>query len=328
MSGDQVRHELDPQTAEAVVTAATAAPSILNSQPWRFHATTDRIDVFVVPERAPALLDTARREVHLSVGAALLNLRLALGAAGLTGVAELVPSTLDPSFVATVRIAGPATLSAAEQLLYEAIPHRRSSRLPFTGEMVAYEEFDRLQEAAALEGAHLEVTTGLHRKVVTGALHEADRTQRDDQALVDEVTLWTVERSGRESVGIPPESLGPTPHDPKSLVRDLAFGRPVGDRPTADFEEQSLMAVLLTSGDERADWLRGGMALESVLLTATARGLSVGLLSQATEVADLRPLVRDPMSAWRHPQIVLRFGHGEQPAPSPRLPLSDVLEFG
>jgi len=239
-----------------------------------------------------------------------------------------VPSTLDRRFAATVRIGGATTLSEQEQALFEAIPNRRTSRLPFTAEVVPYEEFDRLQEAAAIEGAHLEVTTGLHRKVVTGALHEAEAAQRSNQELVDEVTLWTVDRAGRENVGIPPENLGPLARDPHALIRDLSFGRTVGDRPVADFEEQALMAVLLTSGDEPVDWLRGGMALERVLLTATARGLQVGLLSQATEVPDLRRVVRDPMSSWRHPQIVLRVGHGDSPPPTPRLALADVLEIG
>jgi hypothetical protein len=200
--------------------------------------------------------------------------------------------------------------------------------MPFTDQLVPYEEFDRLQEAAGVEGAHLEVTTGLHRAVVTDVLREADHAQRSNRALVDEVTLWTVDRSGREGVGIPSESLGPTPTDPHALVRDLAFGRPVTERPTADFESSTLMGVLLTSDDHPVDWVRAGMALERVLLTATARGLSAGLLSQATEVPDLRWLVRDPMSAWRHPQIVVRIGYGESPAATPRLPLADVLEIG
>jgi hypothetical protein len=58
----------------------------------------------------------------------------------------------------------------------------------------------------------------------------------------------------------------------------------VAERPTAEFESSTLMGVLLTSGDNLVDWVRAGMALERVLLAATARGLSAGLLSQATEV--------------------------------------------
>jgi hypothetical protein len=317
--------ELDRQTVEHAVEAATWAPSIMNSQPWRFHAHHGSIDVATVPERAPSVLDPRGREVHLSVGAALFNLRLALGAEGLAGVVRLAPPSHEPRVVATVRVAGPTSLSFAERELFDAIPKRRTSRLPFSGEQVPYEQFDRLQEAASIEGAHLEVTTGLHRSVVVGATHDADATQRHDAALVSEVARWTVDRP--EGVGIPTESLGPMARDPKAVVRDFALGQPVEGRPTAEFEETALLCVLLTSGDAPADWMRGGMALQRVLLTATVRGLSIGLLSQATEVPDLRWLVRDPASAWRHPQLVLRVGYGDRPPVSPRLPLSDVLEI-
>jgi nitroreductase len=317
---------LDERTVETAVTAAALAPSILNCQPWRFHATTDRIDVFAVPERAPGLLDSSGREVFLSLGAAVLNLRLALGAAGLAATVEPVPSQLDPRLAATVRLAGRTELTADERAAYDAIPRRRTSRLPFTDELVPYEEFDRLQEAAAVEGAHLQPATGLHLAVVAGAVHEADRVQAADAGLVDDAALWTLHRGERDGVGIPTELLGPAPTDPRALVRDFGFGRPVGERPTAQFEASALVAVLLTAGDERADWIRAGMALERVLLVATARGLSVGLLSQATEVQDLRRVVRDPTTGWRHPQIVLRVGYGETPPATPRLALGDVLE--
>ena len=317
---------LDQRTVEAAVTAAGMAPSILNCQPWRFHATPGRIDVFAVPERAPALLDANGREVFISLGAAVLNLRLGLGAAGLAATVELVPSQLDPRLAATVRVAGRTELTADERAAYVEIPRRRTSRLPFTDELVPYEKFDRLQEAAAVEGAHLQPATGLHLEVVAGAVHEADRIQGADVELVDDAALWTTHRGGREGVGIPAELLGPAPSDPSALVRDLAFGQRTGDRPTADFERSALIAVLLTTGDDRADWIRAGMALERVLLVATARGLCVGLLSQATEVPDLRRIVRDPATGWRHPQIVLRIGYGETPPPTPRLPLGDVLE--
>ena len=113
---------LDPSTVETAVTAAVAAPSILNSQPWRFHVTDGRIDVFAVPERAPGLLDGEGREVMLSLGAAVENLRIALTAAGVATSVELVPSAIDRRRVATVRVVGTATATDDERALAEADP--------------------------------------------------------------------------------------------------------------------------------------------------------------------------------------------------------------
>jgi hypothetical protein len=315
---------LERAQIEAAVRAAAAAPSILNCQPWRFHSHDGQIDVFTVPEQAPTVLDPTGREVFLSLGAAVLNLRLALAALGRPPAVQLLPVPSEPRLVARLRVGGPGRLSTLERPLFEAIPYRRSSRVPFTGEEVPYEDFMHLQDAAAAEGGQLDPATGMHRANVVDLLHDADRAQRDEPGLVAEVARWTVNLR-RPDVGIPAESLGPRPRDPSATVRDIALGGTAGSRPAAEFETSALLAVLLTTGDHPIDWLRGGMALERVLLTATARGISVGVLSHATEVAELRPMVRDPSSRWRNPQLVLRFGHGEPMPPTPRRPLDEVL---
>lgn len=326
MSTQQAHGMLERAQIEVVVGAATAAPSILNCQPWRFHAHDRLIDVHVAPEQAPRVLDPTGREVYLSLGASVLNLRLAVAALGRVPAVQLLPTPAAAGLVARLRIGGPGRLSEVERPLFEAIPGRRSSRVPFTGGQVAYEDFMHLQEAAAAEGGHLDPATGLHRDSVVDLLHQADRTQRDDPALVASVARWTVDLV-RPDIGIPPESLGPMPRDPAVAVRDLSLAGPAGDRPSADFEANALLAVLLTTGDHPIDWLRGGLALERVLLTATARGLSVGVLSHATEITELRPLVRDPSSRWLHPQLVLRFGHGEPMPQTLRRPLGEVLQI-
>jgi len=316
---------LDRAQLEAAVTAASRAPSILNAQPWQFRAEGDVIDVFAVPERSPAVLDPSGRETFLSLGAALLNLRLAVSAAGRMPGMQFLPSPDDRTHAARIRIGGPGVISDLERPLYEAIATRRSSRLPFTDERVPEEVFAHLQDAAAAEGGWLDPATGLHRVAVLEVLHEADGVQRADPVLVREVRRWTGERD-HPDIGIPPDSLGPRPRNPSATVRDMTLGS-ARDRPSAQFENSGLLAVLLTTGDTPADWLRGGLALERVLLTASSMGLSCGILSHGTEVVSLRPLVRDPSSRWRFPQLVLRLGHGPDVAATPRLPLSDVFEF-
>lgn len=330
------RRGLAPQAlsraqVESAVYAAIQAPSILNCQPWRFTCTgevTDGvIDVFAVRERSPSVVDPTGREVFLSLGAAILNLRLQVASLGREPLVQLLPEPTDRTHVARLRLGGPARLTSLEQPLHAAIGVRRSSRQPFTDQLVQPEMFLQLQDAAAVEGGRLDVATGAHRAAVMSVLHEADFEQRGSAAVVRDVARWT-QAAGGDRVGIAADSLGPRPRDPSAAVRDLGLGAGQPRRPAADFETSALLAVLLTSGDAPIDWLRGGLALERVLLTATALGLAVGVLSHGTEVADLRPLVRDPSSRWRFPQLVLRFGYPTASMPrTPRLPLDEVLEF-
>lgn len=323
MTGSEV---FGPEDFEAVVAAAARAPSILNCQPWRFHVHDDLVDLYVDPDQAPTVLDPTGREVFISLGAALLNLRLAVAARGRAAAVQLLPSISEPTFVARLRVGGPAPYLQSERLLHDAIPVRQCSRVPFTAEQVQYEDFMHLQEAASVEGGRLDSATGAHRFELVGLLHDADATQRDDPALVESMSRWVGDER-QPGAGIPAQSLGPVSRHPSSVVRDLALGRPVAGRGSAEFESSGLLATLLTTGDHPIDWVRAGLALERVLLTATVRGLSAGILSQATEVPALRSLVRDPSSRWSYPQVVLRFGYGPPMPPTHRRPMQDILRI-
>jgi len=145
---------LTRQTAERLIEAATAAPSVDNSQPWQFVAwPADRvIEIYADPPRTPRRGDPRGRAVHIACGSALFNLRLAIARAGCEPVARLLPSPRDPLLLASVRLAGPYRPRPAERDLYAAI--RLIGRGPFTahpsrGVLVA------LKEAAAVEGASL-----------------------------------------------------------------------------------------------------------------------------------------------------------------------------
>ncbi len=108
-------------------------------------------------------------------------------------------------------------------------------------------------------------------------------------------------------------------------MRDFGRTRPVSGRDRAAFEQVPQLALLGTSGDARADWLRAGQALERVLLQATADGLATSMTSQPLEWPALRWTVRDPVAGMGHVQMVIRLGYGPQGPATPRRPVSEVL---
>ena len=126
-------------------------------------------------------------------------------------------------------------------------------------------------------------------------------------------------------VGHSPSAFGPSPRGGDATVRDFALGRTVARRQTADFEQKDLLALLVTLGDDRVAWVRAGLALQRVLLTATVHGVSSGLLTSPLEVPVLRDLLVDGGFRRGHPQVLLRFGYGPEPAPTPRRSVADVL---
>lgn len=76
------RLALTGEQARAVVRAASLAPSIHNTQPWRWVRAGGGLDLYADPGRQLTVADPAARQLLLSCGAALLNARLAIRGLG------------------------------------------------------------------------------------------------------------------------------------------------------------------------------------------------------------------------------------------------------
>jgi nitroreductase len=317
------RSGLSPRVVTDLLAAAVAAPSMHNTQPWRFRVRrySHVIELRADPTRALSYSDADGRAIHIACGAALFNLRLAATVAGYEPVVKLLPDPLEPVLLATVRLAGPAQAEPAERELYAAIAQRHTNRLPFSDRPVPPAVLAELVEAAKVEGAILHVLDHDETVRVLRLARDAERDQLADPAYRAELAQWV--GGARERDGIPGTALGPRAFDAAAPVRDLAAGRPES-RGYAWFEKTPQLAVLSMRFGDRISWLRAGQALQRVLLTATVRGVAASPLTQPLETTDAW-LVRDPRSGYEQPQMILRIGYGLPVPSTPRRPVSQVL---
>src|SRR5215831_8556672 len=105
-AGDMYRPLVDDGIVRRLLAAAAAAPSIHNTQPWRLRvAGHDVIEVHGDPDRVLWVADPRGRALHLSCGAALFNLRLAIRAAGAKPLVWPLPDPArEPTLIASVRL--------------------------------------------------------------------------------------------------------------------------------------------------------------------------------------------------------------------------------
>jgi nitroreductase len=301
--------------------AATLAPSMHNTQPWRFavRRPSQEIDLYADPARTLRYSDPHGRAVHIACGAALFNLRLAIMVAGREPAVRLLPDPSQPLLLATTRLAGPYRPGETDTELHAAIAARRTNRRPFSSRPVPPGILAELVAAASLEGAVLHLPGHEETRRLLRLAAAAERDLLADPAYRAELALWAGGERDRD--GIPGGAVGPRDPSGHTPVRDFRAG-PVD---YAWFEENPQLAVLSTGTGSPADWLRAGQALERVLLTATARGISASPLTQPLETADAW-LVRDPCSPGERPQMILRVGYGLPAPASPRRPVSEVLD--
>lgn len=309
---------------DELLRAAVAAPSMHNTQPWKFRFTRGVIEVHRDRSRELPAEDPDRRMLHLSLGAAVFNLQVA---AAELAYGTIVRSVLDrsrPDLVAEVELTAGGAEAEQLRLLAPSIWLRRTNRQPYTDERVPAGVRRLLDMTARLEGAELQ---WLDDKSRTKWLHlaTADAGQADARSLTRsaERRLWV----GGERIadGVPSAALGPRAVHPDSPARDMAATPLDAGRPAASFEHEPQLAILATRRDGPAGWFRAGRAMERVLLEATSCGLSTSLLNQAIEHDSLRWLLHDPLGAWTRPQAVIRFGYGPVVPPTPRRPIADVL---
>ncbi|MFF6996319.1 Acg family FMN-binding oxidoreductase [Streptomyces sp. NPDC008313] len=312
--------DIDAAALETLLAAATAAPSIHNTQPWRFRldVATGILQVRAVPERALPRTDPNRCAQHLSVGAALYNLRVAARHQGRQPAVRLLPDPTDRDLLAEVALTGHGEEPDPwTRELYDAIGRRHSSRLPFTGRPVPEAIVSEMAEAVRSEGARLYVPgiTGARRLLRATAIAELRNTR--EPARVAESRAW-VARPGAAPYGVPACALGARDTAGRMPMRDFTGALPFPRVPALRFERHVQVALLWTRCDRPEDWLRAGQALQHALLVATVHGVRTSMFHQAMEWADLREAVREPDHGRSHPQLLIRFGYGPEGGRTPR----------
>lgn len=314
---------------ELLAAAAGAAPSLHNSQPWRFRPTPDSagMKVYADPERAVPVTDPAGRALHISVGAALFNLRVAADHLGRKSAVRLLPDEGEPDLVAVLDLSQPAdTPYPYGQDLYPVIGRRHSSRQPFTNRDVPEAVLGELIAAARDEDVVLSLLEedGVRRVLTLTA--EAELRTAADLARQAETRHWLrLEKPATD--GIPEAALGPLDHDARVPMRSFAGHPPKPATPSQRFEALPQVCTFSTHGDHPADWLRTGQAMERVWLLATAHGLRANVLHQAVEWPETRWRLRDPAQGPAYVQLVLRLGYGPPGPTTPRRPVTEILDL-
>jgi hypothetical protein len=314
---------------KAAVMLACRAPSLHNSQPWRWVTDGATVHLFVDPHRIMYSADRRGREAIISCGAVLDHFRVAMAAAGWRTHVERFPDPNNPHHLASVELTPADVVTGADRRRANAIVLRRTDRLP----MAAPADWDSLESALRAvvddDVAHLDVIADDARPQLYEASQLTDALRLYDSAYHDELNWWTAPFESVE--GIPHSSLVSAAETERVSAGRTFPVVPHGDRRSGIPEDASKVVVLSTDGDTRADALGSGEMLSRVLLECAAAGMATCTITHLTELATSRHIVATLIEGTAWPQVLIRIGVIPRtelvPPPTPRRPLSDVLEF-
>lgn len=310
------------------VELACRAPSLHNSQPWRWVAEGDRLKLFLDRSRLMDRADRSGREAVISCGAVLDHLRVALAAAGWDAHIERLPDPNHLDHLATVTVTPLEFVTEAHRRRANAILLRRTDRLPMAA-APDWASFEPLIRARIRDHVHTDVLTDEARVQLAETSHLTEALRLYDSSYHAELSWWTAPFAASE--GIPHSALVSAAESERV---DVGRGFPVthgAERRPGVGEDLATVLVLSTDGDDRIDALRTGEALSAVLLEATMAGLGTCPVTHVTELESSRAVIGSLLERAARPQVLIRIGLAPSiesvPPPTPRRALHDVLRF-
>lgn len=326
----------DVRTVRAALTLAQRAPSVHNTQPWRWVLDEGVLHLQPDMSRWLPAEDPAAVQLVMSCGAVLDHAQVAFAAAGWATTVHPVPDLCHGEHLASITFA-PLRGDVPDAGLAVAVERRRSDRRRFSSWPVPASFVDGFLEIARAHGVFARAVgpgagpASLGPAIVRSAPGPdgtAPPEARDCRGRARRAELWSAVVRHPSGSGIPLASLPERGASPQN--RSLPRGQLVGPRPVPDEPDAGVLVVLGTVGADLRAQLAAGRACSAVLLAATAVGLASCPLTRPFD----GPLAAGPVQQsedgpWLFPRLLIRVGWSPAsalPVPaSPRLPLEQVL---
>ncbi|HWD03251.1 MAG TPA: NAD(P)H nitroreductase [Amycolatopsis sp.] len=313
----------DDFTIRTAVSTAIRAPSVHNSQPWRWAAGDRTLHLYADRSRQLPETDPDGRDLLIGCGAALHHARIAFAALGWRADVHRLPNAAEPDHLAAMEFHR-CEPTDTEVALAAAIPRRRTDRRRHSSWEVPRAYLESIAGAVADEGVVLRVAEGPERYYLATAIEEASRRHRGDPAYRVELAAWSGRRAAPD--GVPSRNTPIVDTTPGTLPARQFSDPELAETPGASSDTaETVLLVLSTASDDRMSQLRAGEATSAALLTATRFGLATCPLTEPLEVPDVRRTVEAKVSSGSFPQMVLRIGWAPTNAdPLPATPRRDV----
>ncbi len=305
---------------------AIMAPSTHNTQPWKFKIETNKIHIFVAPDRALPISDPTKRQAFLSLGTVITNLEIAAKHLGFSVEKSEFPGS-DQNLVATISL---TKANPEPNDLFAAIKDRLSNRSEYNKKPVESGLVEKIKQLNSDSELELKVITEEHTiDEISDLIFEGTQQMMAYKEFREELSEWLRHNFTNKSDGMPGSTLGMD--NIQSVIApfliheyDLGKGQSPADQNLV--KSSSAVVVIGSKNDEPKSWVKVGELYEKIVLLATQNGLSNATMASLIELGDLHKRLAELIQTKFRPQMFFRLGYSETKAKrSPRRSLKDVL---
>ncbi|MBJ7287930.1 NAD(P)H nitroreductase [Williamsia sp.] len=316
----------DQDQIKDAVQLACRAPSIYNSQPWRWEIADSTLHLY--SRRNPLRsTDPTGREMLLSVGVVLGHLRVVMEGLGWYCDTTLLPDPNHSGHVAEIMFRPSPATTAAQVRRLKAIAERRTDRLPMTPPTNWVNFCRALTADLADSEAVLDVLDETSRSLLEQASVFVESERAYDSPYQAELTWWS-HRGESATDGIPDSALiTAAEYERVGLARQFPPVRR-SQRHATVAHDAAEVVVLSTISHNLRDLLTCGQALATVLIEATGAGYATCTVSHVTEIPESRAMIGVLTATSAIPQVLVRIGTSSDRAThqqTPRRAVDDVV---
>lgn len=239
---------MEIRVLQDAVALACRAPSLHNSQPWRWISDGTVLHLFADRTRMMWSADGSGRELLLSCGAVLDHLVVAMAAAGWDTSVERFPDPHDTDHLAIVRFTAADAVTEAQRRRADAIPRRRTDRLPFDVPSHWAQIESRLRLSVVDHHVMADVVLDSDRLELAKASRLTETLRQYDPSYQAELEWWTTPFASHD--GVPPSALVSQSEVHRTDVARAFPSAARGDRRTAIPVDHSKIFVLSTHNED------------------------------------------------------------------------------
>lgn len=306
---------------------AVLAPSSHNTQPWQFSVDGNSIVVSPDLKRRLEVSDSANRQLYISLGAAVANLKVAAHYFGWE-IAEVIEEH-DGVVTKKIGLQPDYKRTPEDETLFKAITERVSNRRSHQSRAIPQEMHEAVNRFTDDLNLQVEIVEDKERLAKVGELTgEGEQESFSDINFRAELEKWVRPSTTENYDGMPISSLvSPSGIMPNFFIEKgfwavvkSGIGSGEAARITKKLISQQTAAVgMISASDNPESWMKAGELFEKIALKATSLGLSISVLAVLIETGEFHKDLQEVVGLKERPQMMFRLGYPSAEAPlSPR----------